>query len=53
MTQKQKNAWWRVDLGKSFDIGLIRISNRRDGWELSNFKVLVGDVEGEPSSNSL
>jgi alpha-L-fucosidase 2 len=45
-TNSEQGAWWQVDLGASYPIGLIRIWNRTDccGERLSNFRVLVSDV---------
>lgn len=45
-TNIEQGAWWQVDLGASYPIGLIRIWNRTDccGERLSSFRVLVSDV---------
>jgi hypothetical protein len=44
-TNKERGAWWQVDLGHVHRIKSIRIMNRTDccGERLSNFYVLVSD----------
>jgi hypothetical protein len=44
-TNKERGAWWQVDLGHVHRIRSIRIMNRTDccGERLSNFYVLVSD----------
>ena len=42
-TQEQSKPWWWVDLGTSYTIGTVRITNRAVCWErLTNFDVRVG-----------
>ena len=42
-THDEASAWWRVDLGRQYTIGTIRITNRASSWNrLSNFDVQVG-----------
>lgn len=43
---KTSNPWWTVDLGESFKITRVAITNRSDccGERLKNFNILVGDV---------
>ena len=37
------NAWWRVDLGATYTVGTVRITNRDDSCSrLNNFDVKVG-----------
>lgn len=44
-TALEREAWWEVDLGGSFDIGSIRLWNRTDccSGRLSNFYLLVSE----------
>ena len=49
----QKPAWWRVDLGRLYDVGLVRIYNRGDccGEALDGFTVYIGEeVKGDASA---
>jgi hypothetical protein len=43
-TKRDKNPWWRVDLGKSMNVQHLQIWNRGDccGSRLSNFEVRIG-----------
>jgi hypothetical protein len=45
-TNFDQNAWWQVDLGKSYKINRIKIWNRPDGfWErLSNFYIFISET---------
>jgi hypothetical protein len=43
-TEKDKAAWWQVDLGKSVEIGKIIIANRRDcSHRAHNLVILVSE----------
>ena len=41
-----ENPWWRVDLGQSYAIDTVKITNRGDccGWRLSNIEIRIGDT---------
>ncbi len=54
-TQSQQGAWWRVDLGKQYSVGKVKITNRGDCcWNrLSNFQVRVGNIDKKPKANKL
>ena len=64
-THFEKQAWWQVDLGRSEQVGLVRLFNRGDGElakRLSNFDVILYDEKGQevskqfvkqPTSNQL
>ena len=47
-TNKEQGAWWKVDLGKSYNVGLVELYNRTDvGLDrLSNFSVVLLDEQG-------
>ena len=52
-TNFENNAWWQVDLGRSEQIGLVRLFNRGDGElakRLSNFDVILYNDKGEEVS---
>lgn len=52
-TNFEKQAWWQVDLGRSEQIGLVRLFNRGDGElakRLSNFDVILYDEKGQEVS---
>ena len=49
-TNFEKQAWWQVDLGRSEQVGLVRLFNRGDGElakRLSNFDVILYNDKGE------
>ena len=49
-TNFEKQAWWQVDLGRSEQVGLVRLFNRGDGElakRLSNFDVILYDEKGQ------
>lgn len=54
---KTQDPWWTVDLGKSFNVTRVAITNRSDccGRRLRDFSILVGDERptnnGKPLSN--
>ena len=54
-THRQRNAWWRVDLGADYKVGMVKITNRGDccGNRLSNFDIRVGNRDGNPKANAL
>ena len=54
-THSQHNAWWRVDLGADYKVGMIKVTNRGDccGNRLSNFDIRVGNRDGNPEANAL
>ena len=54
-TNRQRNAWWRVDLGADYKVGMVKLTNRGDccGNRLSNFDIRVGSVDGNPKANGL
>ena len=52
-TNFEKQAWWQVDLGRSEQVGLVRLFNRGDGElakRLSNFDVILYDEKGKEVS---
>ena len=52
-TNFEKQAWWQVDLGRSEQVGLVRLFNRGDGElakRLSNFDVILYDEKGQEVS---
>ena len=52
-TNFEKQAWWQVDLGRSEQVGLVRLFNRGDGElakRLSNFDVILYDENGQEVS---
>ena len=52
-TNFEKQAWWQVDLGRSEQVGLVRLFNRGDGElakRLSNFDVILYDEKGQEIS---
>lgn len=52
-TNFEKQAWWQVDLGRSEQVGLVRVFNRGDGElakRLSNFDVILYDEKGQEVS---
>ena len=49
-TNFEKQAWWQLDLGRSEQVGLVRLFNRGDGElakRLSNFDVILYNDKGE------
>ena len=54
-TNRQRGAWWRVDLGGSYQVGKVKLTNRGDCcWDrLSNFDIRVGNVDNNPDRNTL
>lgn len=52
-TNFEKQAWWQVDLGRSEQVGLVRLFNHGDGElakRLSNFDVILYDEKGQEVS---
>lgn len=52
-TNFENKAWWQVDLGRSEQVGLVRLFNRGDGEvakRLSNFDVILYNDKGEEVS---
>ena len=52
-TNFEKQAWWQVDLGRSEQVGFVRLFNRGDGElakRLSNFDVILYDEKGQEVS---
>ena len=52
-TNFENKAWWQVDLGRSEQVGLVRLFNRGDGEvakRLSNFDVILYDDKGQEVS---
>ena len=52
-TNFEKQAWWQVDLGRSEQVGLVRLFNRGDGElakRLSNFDVILYDEKEQEVS---
>ena len=52
-TNFEKQAWWQVDLGRSEQVGLVRLFNRGDGElakRLSNFDVILYNENNEEVS---
>ena len=52
-TNFEKQAWWQVDLGRSEQVGLVRLFNRGDGElakRLSNFDIILYDEKGQEVS---
>ena len=49
-TRRERNAWWRVDLGESLPVHVVNIVSGRG--TLRNFKISVGDVD-DPNTNPL
>ena len=52
-TNFEKQAWWQVDLGRSEQVGFVRLFNRGDGEvakRLSNFDVILYDDKGQEVS---
>ena len=54
-TKSQQNAWWRVDLGDDYKVGMVKITNRGDIKydRLKNFAIYVGNVERNPKQNEV
>ena len=54
-TNRQRNAWWRVDLGRVWAVGKVKITNRGDCCEhrLRAFEVRVGNKDNDPKANPL
>ena len=54
-TNLQSRPWWRVDLLESFDVWIVKITNRGDCcWDrLREFQIRVGNSLSGPDSNSL
>ena len=49
-TNFEKQAWWQVDLGRSEQVGFVRLFNRGDGEvakRLSNFDVILYNDKGK------
>ena len=54
-TKKETSSpWWRVDLGESRLIGVIKLQNREDccGDHLKAFEIMIGDVDGPNESDN-
>lgn len=52
-TNFENKAWWQVDLGRSEQVGIVRLFNRGDGevaQRLSNFDVILYNEKGEEVS---
>ena len=52
-TNFEKQAWWQVDLGRSKQVGFVRLFNRGDGEVaklLSNFDVILYNDKGKEVS---
>ena len=52
-TNFEKKAWWQVDLGRSEQVGFVRLFNRGDGEvakRLSNFDVILYNDKGQEVS---
>ena len=52
-TNFEKQAWWQVDLGRSEQVGFVRLFNRGDGEvakHLSNFDVILYNDKGKEVS---
>ena len=52
-TNFEKQAWWQVDLGRSEQVGFVRLFNRGDGEvakRLSNFDVILYNDKGKEVS---
>ena len=52
-TNFEKQAWWQVDLGRSEQVGFVRLFNRGDGEvakRLSNFDVILYNDKGQEVS---
>ena len=54
-TNRQRGAWWRVDLGRVWAVGKVKITNRGDCcWgRLRAFEVRVGNTDRNPKANPL
>ena len=54
-THRQKGAWWRVDLGRVWAVGKVKITNRGDccSGRLRAFEVRVGNTDKNPKANPL
>ena len=54
-TNKQHNAWWRVDLGGNYLVTKVQVTNRGDCcWNrLSNFDIRVGNTDRNPKANQV
>lgn len=52
LTQTQDNPWWRVDLGYSTAIRELYIAGPKNGTELKDFEIRIGDsLENEGNEN--
>ena len=52
-TNFEKQAWWQVDLGRSEQVGFVRLFNRGDGElakRLSNFDIILYDEKEQEVS---
>ncbi len=52
-TNFEKQAWWQVDLGRSEQVGFVRLFNRGDGElakRLSNFDIILYNEKGQEVS---
>ncbi|XP_032893941.1 uncharacterized protein LOC116984017 [Amblyraja radiata] len=55
-TRKSKNPWWRVDLKESYNVSVVRITNRADCCKerLQGAEIHIGDsLENDGNSNRL
>ena len=54
-TVKERNTWWKVDLGDDYKVGMIKITNRGDccSGMLKDFDIRVGNVDENPKANEL
>lgn len=49
-TKFENQPWWEVDLGRTEQVGLVRLHNRGDGElskRLSDFDVILYDEKGQ------
>lgn len=52
LTQTQDNPWWRVDLGYSTAIRELYIAGPKNGTELKDFEIRIGDsLENKGNEN--
>ncbi|XP_065051247.1 uncharacterized protein LOC135680930 isoform X2 [Rhopilema esculentum] len=54
-TNRNNQAWWRVDLASTQKIGKVRVTNRGDCCDdrLKNFDIRVGNTDNNPKANGL
>ena len=52
-TQKNHQAWWRVDLESEEEIRVVRITNRQESSDrLKRIFIFIGNVDGRISGNA-